>query len=933
MLDSYDEIGRLCANTPDITVFDVCGNVARQVQSNRVLPDDPLDIRVTRNVYSINGFLASSIDPRLFELQKTDQTILPNVSQLNDLTGRSLRSDSVDAGKRTVLWDVAGNPVLQFLDDDPARQSRFEYDTLARPTAAYQNDSSGTERVRERWCYGEGETDQTAAKTNNLLGRCVRHYDTAGRRSVSGYNPDGKPLAETRQLVRDRSQGTDWQGADDTAWAALLETNAYTSTYTYNALNDPLSLVDAVGNRHDRTYSVAGQLTAISMTQKGKDAVRVVSDIRYDANGLRLFDLLGNGVTNEHSYDPATLRLIASQTLRPPKEGRDPMLQDLYYDYDPVGNVIATYNYALNDSDNDNAGMLGESTFTYDACYQLCATSARENASARQGPTPPDPITPIVIDPTQMSPYGRTYRYDRAGNLQQIKHKGTVSFTQDFVVSGRSNRSVLQTTTGIDPTAVDALFDTQGNPAALSTGATLAWNRYNQLAQVTTVTRSDGSPNDTESYFYDGQGQRVYKESLTLQSTDSGSVNKIQTLYLPGLTLRRTYYGDTLNEELHTLSIHGASDQDVRILHWETGAPTDIANDQYRYSVNNQTRSNLIELDASADILTLEEYYPFGGTAVWSTKNTTEAKYKFQRHAGKERDITGLYYYGFRYYIPWMARWVNPDPAGYSDGLNVYEMTRNNPATYFDPDGHHSVSNSVAGDGFLWIFVMQPAFFALLPREPGWLDEPIPDHPEAVEMDDLLARANEDILPAAQATSFISGDIAATETTPMREGSAEPASESASLLSRIRSMLSGWEAAARAPVSVSIPKAEALADNLLSLRASTNTHTGTVRYTAEIDYAQTMVSTLQAFEKLIIDEPGNVSGIMAALGFNDTETMTEAFSILNTQKEVSREIAQRISADLGRQMQRLHANRPVESFNRSMYYLHMDGTTTASSHV
>lgn len=931
MIDSYDEIGRLCANTPDITVFDVCGNVARQVQSNRVLPDDPLDIRVTRNVYSINGFLTSSIDPRLFELQSTDQTILPNVSQLNDLTGRSLRSDSIDAGKRTVLWDVAGNPVLQFLDDDPTRQSRFEYDTLARPTAAYQNDSGGIERVRERWCYGEGETDQAAAKTGNLLGRCVRHYDTAGRRSVSGYSLGGKPLAETRQLVKDRSKGTDWQGADDAAWAALLETNAYTSTYTYDALDDPLSLVDAVGNRHDRQYNVAGQLTSIAMTQKGKDAVTVISDIRYDANGLRLFDQLGNGVTNEHSYDPSTLRLIASQTLRPPKEGRDPMLQDLYYDYDPVGNVIATYNYALNDSDNDNAGMLGESTFTYDACYQLCATSARENASARQGPTPPDPITPIVIDPTQMSPYGRTYSYDRAGNLQQIKHKGAVSFTQDFVVSSRSNRSVLQTTTGIDPSAVDALFDAQGNPATLSTGATLAWNRYNQLAQVTTVTRSDGNPNDTESYFYDGQGQRVYKESKTLQSTDSGSVNTIQTLYLPGLTLRRTYYGSTLNEELHTLSIHGSSDQDIRILHWETGAPTDIANDQYRYSVNNQTRSNLIELDANADILTLEEYYPFGGTAVWSTKNTTEAKYKFQRYAGKERDITGLYYYGFRYYIPWMARWVNPDPAGYSDGLNVYEMTRNNPATYFDPDGHHSVSNSVPGSGFLWALVLQPAFFVLLPQEPGWLDEPIPDHPGIFELSHF------DRAPASGTETgseeYINGYL--LEDVPLDSPSPEASDAfvASGMSGEAAPMLPERRPASPTPASDAISKAQVLTDNLQALRASTETHTGTVRYTAEIAYAQTMVNTLTAFEKLIIDDPGNVSGIMAELGFHGTETIAEAFDILHTQKGRSSEIALSIATDLGTQMKRLHANKPVEAFNVPEYYRHMNGATTMSSHA
>ncbi|MPY26887.1 RHS repeat-associated core domain-containing protein, partial [Shewanella sp. YLB-07] len=87
------------------------------------------------------------------------------------------------------------------------------------------------------------------------------------------------------------------------------------------------------------------------------------------------------------------------------------------------------------------------------------------------------------------------------------------------------------------------------------------------------------------------------------------------------------------------------------------------------------------------DVLTQEEYYPFGGTAVWSAKHTSEAKYKYVRYSGKERDVTGLYHYGYRYYMPWMGRWLNPDPAWMVDGLNLYRMVRNNPITLIDDDG------------------------------------------------------------------------------------------------------------------------------------------------------------------------------------------------------------------------------------------------------
>ncbi|HEN3621975.1 TPA: RHS repeat-associated core domain-containing protein, partial [Yersinia enterocolitica] len=125
----------------------------------------------------------------------------------------------------------------------------------------------------------------------------------------------------------------------------------------------------------------------------------------------------------------------------------------------------------------------------------------------------------------------------------------------------------------------------------------------------------------------------------------------------------------------------------VRVLHWEHGKPDEIDNNQLRYSFDNQIGSSLLELDNNGDIISQEEYYPFGGTALFSARNTLEAKYKTVRYSGKERDATGLYYYGFRYYIPWLGRWLSADPAGTIDGLNLFCMVDNNPVTFHDSDG------------------------------------------------------------------------------------------------------------------------------------------------------------------------------------------------------------------------------------------------------
>ncbi len=101
-----------------------------------------------------------------------------------------------------------------------------------------------------------------------------------------------------------------------------------------------------------------------------------------------------------------------------------------------------------------------------------------------------------------------------------------------------------------------------------------------------------------------------------------------------------------------------------------------------RYGMGDRTGSIRLELDDQASLISREEYYPYGGTAVWTARSQIEADTKFAvRYSGKERDATGLYDYGHRHYQPWIGRWLSSDPAGTVDGLNLYRMVRNNPET------------------------------------------------------------------------------------------------------------------------------------------------------------------------------------------------------------------------------------------------------------
>jgi RHS repeat-associated protein len=58
---------------------------------------------------------------------------------------------------------------------------------------------------------------------------------------------------------------------------------------------------------------------------------------------------------------------------------------------------------------------------------------------------------------------------------------------------------------------------------------------------------------------------------------------------------------------------------------------------------------------------------------------------------GKRIDVTGLYYFGARYYDPIERRFLSADPLGHAATPSLYAAFNGDPVNFFDPDGRFGV--------------------------------------------------------------------------------------------------------------------------------------------------------------------------------------------------------------------------------------------------
>jgi RHS repeat-associated protein len=186
------------------------------------------------------------------------------------------------------------------------------------------------------------------------------------------------------------------------------------------------------------------------------------------------------------------------------------------------------------------------------------------------------------------------------------------------------------------------------------------------------------------TYTYDADGNRVKKTNGT-----TGTIYWYMTL------------GIVAESDLS-----GALKSEYVFFDGERVARRDLPAGSVAYYFSDHLKTASVITDSLGNIKSESDYYPWGGELQFVANDSNH--YKF---TGKERDETGLDYFGARYYSNGLARFITPDwsstpiPVPYADfadpqSLNQYSYVRNVPTSRVDADGHDGVTAAAVWELF-----------------------------------------------------------------------------------------------------------------------------------------------------------------------------------------------------------------------------------------
>ncbi|HQV03030.1 MULTISPECIES: RHS repeat-associated core domain-containing protein [unclassified Novosphingobium] len=601
--------------------------------------------------------------------------------------------------------NVADQTDAAFAAFTPIAESVTTYDANGRPIRAENKVGGTTYAVVQQNYDAQGRPDCVAVRMDSAV---WNSQTDACLPQTTG--PDGP----------DRISKTAYNAADEvTGVTTALGTSAVaTETTSYTANGQVQNVKDGEGNLTTYEYDGHDRLkkTRFPVVAQGANASSTTDyeELTYNANSAVTVKRLRDGSTIANSYDNLgrltayTPSGEAQQTLQYNLVGDLTLLQTV----GGTGSVSRTVN-AVGQLKSESQPF-GSASYNYDAGGRMSRLTWADG---------------FFVD----------YVYDNAGNVTQIRENGALSGLGLLASYEYDNLGQRTKVTRGNGTVTNYTFDParrlasiEQNLAGTADDHTIGSITYNPTGQITGQTRSndsyawsahynvnrdytvnglnqmtvagatglgyDGRGNlitsGSSAYGYDKLNRMISAPGITMGYDQLGRMSKYNS---SGGNLRFAYAGSALIQETDGPSgavlrryVPGPG-TDEPVVWYESATTAD------RRWLHADERGSVIAVsDGSGAMLSVNRYDEYG-----IPQSGGAGRFRYTGQAWLSE--LGMYYYKARMYSPSLGRFMQTDPIGYGDGMNLYNYVGSDPVNATDPSGMTTCSQTITYHQHMWL--------------------------------------------------------------------------------------------------------------------------------------------------------------------------------------------------------------------------------------